>query len=80
MSDNQFENEIMYMLSKEILKRMFLRKLITEEEYEKYENKIDELIKQSNTLNQLMQKRCIDSAFYIQQKNMTEKKIIELKR
>ena len=43
-----------------------------------YENKIDELIKQSNTLNQLMQKRCIDSAFYIQQKNMTEQKIIEL--
>ncbi len=35
MSDNQFENEIMYMLSKEILKRMFLRKLITEEEYKK---------------------------------------------
>ena len=35
MSNNQFENEIMYMLSKEILKRMFLRKLITEEEYEK---------------------------------------------
>ncbi len=35
MSNNQFKNEIMYMLSKEILKRMFLRKLITEEEYEK---------------------------------------------
>ena len=43
-----------------------------------YENKINELIKQSNTLNQLIQKRCIDSAFYIQQKNMTEQKIIEL--
>ena len=43
-----------------------------------YNNKIDELIKQSNTLNQLMQKRCIDSAFYIQQKNLTEQKIIEL--
>ena len=25
-----------------------------------------------------MQKRCIDSAFYIQQKNLTEQKIIEL--